>query len=262
MGGSQSARLLSASTGDDDASRCVVCIHEYDTHTGAAHTPLVLGQCGHTFCAHCVARIKGLDGSVKCPTCRAVSREDVIKKNNALVTLLEYMRPSDGTAGRQQQAGNATTTTTTAAAAAAGHVSSRVATTPHGARQTSSNGATLRQRQEGSSLSQQQPANSSSVGRRTGTSRYGYPYQVVEEGTGRRPKAGTLNLLKFDRIGWSDAFDGQSKAYDLLGVVRRVSGRAGWLDEALLSMKEGEVRNVTVPDEYAPYVELRLISIE
>ncbi|CEM38822.1 unnamed protein product [Vitrella brassicaformis CCMP3155] len=123
-------------------------------------------------------------------------------------------------------------------------------------------GATLRQRKEGSSSSQQQPANRSSVGRRTGTSRYGYPYQVVEEGTGRRPKAGTLNLLKFDRIGWSDAFDGQSKAYDLLGVVRRVSGRAGWLDEALLSMKEGEVRNVTVPDEYAPYVELRLISIE
>ncbi|CEM38818.1 unnamed protein product [Vitrella brassicaformis CCMP3155] len=261
MGGSQSARLLSASTGDDDASRCVVCIHEYDTHTGAAHTPLVLGQCGHTFCAHCVARIKGLDGSVKCPTCRAVSREDVIKKNNALVTLLEYMRPSDGTAGRQQQAGNATTTTTTAAAAAAGHVSSRVATTPHGARQTSSNGATLRQRQEGSSLSQQQPANSSSVGRRTGTSRYGYRYEVVQEGTGRVPTL--FDTVKIDRIAWDDGFDGQRKACDVHGEVIRVSGRGEWKREALLAMREGEIRRITAPPRYpARFRQLRLISIE
>ncbi|CEM38800.1 unnamed protein product [Vitrella brassicaformis CCMP3155] len=105
------------------------------------------------------------------------------------------------------------------------------------------------------------PTLQASVGRRTGTlPSSGYPYEVVQEGTGRVP---TINdRVKFDRAEWRDAFDGQNKAYDYRGAVYRVSDLYGWLRELFLSMREGEVRHIKVPDGPEPYRELRLISIE
>ena len=100
-----------------------------------------------------------------------------------------------------------------------------------------------------------------SVAPRSGTlPSYGFPFEVVEEGTGRVP---TLNdRVKFDYISWSDAFDGQNKAYDYRGLRDRVSDWADWLSEALLSMKVGEVRQIKLSATYVYYVQLRLISIE
>ncbi|CEM38744.1 unnamed protein product [Vitrella brassicaformis CCMP3155] len=123
-------------------------------------------------------------------------------------------------------------------------------------------GATLRQRQEGSSLSQQQTANSSSVGRRTGTlPSTGYRYEVIQEGAGRVP---TLNdRVKIDLIVWRYGFDGQRKAFENRGEVRRVSDLIDWLREPLLSMREGEIWRITAPPRYpARFRQLRLISIE
>ncbi|CEM38796.1 unnamed protein product [Vitrella brassicaformis CCMP3155] len=67
-------------------------------------------------------------------------------------------------------------------------------------------GATLRQRQEGSS----------SVANRNGNGFVRLPsgarHRVVQEGTGRVPKAS--DTVKFDIIAWKDAFDGRDKAFD------------------------------------------------
>ncbi|CEM38830.1 unnamed protein product [Vitrella brassicaformis CCMP3155] len=85
-------------------------------------------------------------------------------------------------------------------------------------------------------------------------------HKVVEEGTGRVP---TLNdRVKFDWIAWRDAFDGQNKAFDDRGWVIRVSDWAEWFREAMLSMREGEVRRIRLPDVDIRYRQLRLISIE
>ena len=75
----------------------------------------------------------------------------------------------------------------------------------------------------------------------------------------------TLNdRVKIDRIAWSDAFNGQDKDYDRRGVVVCVSDGVGWWREAMLSMREGEVRRIILPDGRSnfPYRLLRLISIE
>ncbi|CEM38829.1 unnamed protein product [Vitrella brassicaformis CCMP3155] len=105
------------------------------------------------------------------------------------------------------------------------------------------------------------PTPQASVAPRTGTLPSGYRYEVVQEGTGRAPTRD--DRVRFDEIGWRDAFDGRVKAYDDRGLVKRVSDLRGWLIEALLSMKEGEIRRITVPNGYyAPYRQLRLISIE
>ncbi|CEM38720.1 unnamed protein product [Vitrella brassicaformis CCMP3155] len=123
-------------------------------------------------------------------------------------------------------------------------------------------GATLRQRQEGSSLSQQQTANSSSVGRRTGTLPSGAQYEVVQEGTGRVPTPN--DRVKFDDIEWVDGFNGRDKFVDYRGRVDRVSDLFfAWEGDAVLSMREGETRQITLPPGYiARYIQLRLISIE
>mmetsp|Transcript_27438 Transcript_27438/g.78968 ORF Transcript_27438/g.78968 Transcript_27438/m.78968 type:complete len:151 (+) Transcript_27438:243-695(+) len=87
----------------------------------------------------------------------------------------------------------------------------------------------------------------------------GARYRIVTEGTGRVP---TLNdRVKYDRIWWGDAFDGRDKVYDDRGRVWRVYDRYYWLNEALLEMRVGEVRQITMPYG-APYRQLRLVSIE
>jgi len=88
----------------------------------------------------------------------------------------------------------------------------------------------------------------------------GARYRIVTEGTGRVP---TLNdTVKFYEIWWRDRFDGRDKRYDLRGAVYRVSDLYGWEREALLSMREGEVRQIIPPPGFVRYVELRLVSIE
>mmetsp|Transcript_17933 Transcript_17933/g.43124 ORF Transcript_17933/g.43124 Transcript_17933/m.43124 type:complete len:119 (-) Transcript_17933:525-881(-) len=89
----------------------------------------------------------------------------------------------------------------------------------------------------------------------------GARHRVVQEGTGRTP---TLNdTVKIDWVVWCDAFVGQDTALDFLGAVFSVSDLNEWEREALMSMREGEVRQIKVPDLYdPPYVQLRLISIE
>jgi len=85
-------------------------------------------------------------------------------------------------------------------------------------------------------------------------------HKVVQEGTGRVP---TLNdRIKHDQSTWRDGFEGQDKAYAERGEEWRVSDRSGWLREAWLSMREGEVRQIILPyDSYGTYNQLRLISI-
>ena len=84
---------------------------------------------------------------------------------------------------------------------------------------------------------------------------------MVQEGTGEVPTL--LDTVKIDRIQWRDAFDGQDKACDFRGLVESVSGRGQWKRDALLSMKEGEIRRITAPNRYpARYRQLHLISIE
>ena len=88
----------------------------------------------------------------------------------------------------------------------------------------------------------------------------------------------TLNdRIKFDQVCWLDAFDGQNKVYDLRGVVCPLSDwvtdcvrdipednpRVDYRRETLLSMRVGEVRRIKLPaDQYVPYYQLRLVSIE
>ncbi|CEM38808.1 unnamed protein product [Vitrella brassicaformis CCMP3155] len=85
-------------------------------------------------------------------------------------------------------------------------------------------------------------------------------HKVVQEGTGRVPTA--TDRVKYNHISWSDAFDGQNKAYEERGRVNRVSDWVLWEREALLSMPEGEVRQIIVPATHGAYVQLHLISIE
>jgi len=90
----------------------------------------------------------------------------------------------------------------------------------------------------------------------------GARYRIVTEGTGRVP---TLNdRVKYDCIAWRDAFDGQDKFYDLRGAVRCVSDfLTGVVREAVLSMREGEVRQIITSTGYADrYHQLHLVSIE
>ncbi|CEM38754.1 unnamed protein product [Vitrella brassicaformis CCMP3155] len=119
-------------------------------------------------------------------------------------------------------------------------------------------GATLRQRQEGSSSAPNSNGDGFSV------SPLGNRYRIVTEGTGRVP---TLNdRVKVDDIWWRDAFDSQNNAFfDRRGKVWLASDWVGCLREAMLSMREGETRQVIIPadDRYYPrYVQLRLVSIE
>ena len=91
---------------------------------------------------------------------------------------------------------------------------------------------------------------------------------MVEEGTGRVPRAS--DHVTFDRVEWRDGFDGRDKVYDGRRQVCRVSDLFGWCREAMLSMREGETRQIKAPDiRYygglptydPPYIELRLVSI-
>jgi len=94
---------------------------------------------------------------------------------------------------------------------------------------------------------------------RTGTLPSGEQYEVVEEGTGRVPKAN--DTVKYDWIWWRHAFEGLDKADHCRGAVRRVSDLYGWERGAMLSMREGETRQIILPDGVS-HVQLRLISIE
>ncbi|CEM38803.1 unnamed protein product [Vitrella brassicaformis CCMP3155] len=86
-------------------------------------------------------------------------------------------------------------------------------------------------------------------------------HKVLALGTGRVPKA--TDRVKFDHVGWADAFDGQDKVIDKRGAVSSVSDRGEWLREALLSMRVGEVRRIITPPGWlVRYVEVRLVSIE
>ncbi|CEM38786.1 unnamed protein product [Vitrella brassicaformis CCMP3155] len=94
----------------------------------------------------------------------------------------------------------------------------------------------------------------------------GLRYRIVTPGTGRAP---TLNdTVEYDYIGWYDAFDGRDKACDRRGLVIRVSDRGALFREAMLPMREGEVRQIILPIESdgpryrtTRYRQLRLIRI-
>ncbi|CEM32327.1 unnamed protein product [Vitrella brassicaformis CCMP3155] len=85
-------------------------------------------------------------------------------------------------------------------------------------------------------------------------------HKVVRQGSGRVPTAN--DTVKFDEIGWFDDFHGQEKAFDDRGFEWRVSDLADWWREAILSMREGEVRQIIRPARYSVrYLQLRLIGI-
>ncbi|CEM05786.1 unnamed protein product [Vitrella brassicaformis CCMP3155] len=85
-------------------------------------------------------------------------------------------------------------------------------------------------------------------------------HKVVRQGSGRAPTAN--DRVKYDVIEWRDGFDGQFIYYDHRGVVARVSDERDWWREAVLSMREGEIRQIKVPDGYRGwYRQLRLIGI-
>ncbi|CEM05759.1 unnamed protein product [Vitrella brassicaformis CCMP3155] len=89
----------------------------------------------------------------------------------------------------------------------------------------------------------------------------GARYRIVTEGTGRVPTANDRVKAEWDV--WRDRSDGQDKAYDFRGLVCPVSRLNEWRREAVLSMREGEVRQIIEPDGFfGRYVELRLVSIE
>ncbi|CEM38748.1 unnamed protein product [Vitrella brassicaformis CCMP3155] len=123
--------------------------------------------------------------------------------------------------------------------------------TAGGAIGSNGGGAALRQRQESSSAA-------SSNGDGFVRLPSGARHRVVQEGTGRVPTAN--NRVKYDEIGWFDAFDGQVKYIDERGRVGRVSNLPDWLREAMLSMREGETRQIIGRAGY--YHQLRLVSIE
>jgi len=114
-----------------------------------------------------------------------------------------------------------------------------------------------------SGTQQQQSANTTAAQRASNIDGFtvtplGVRYRIVTEGTG------ICARFKFDWVGWRDAFDGRDKLIDQRGEVWRVSDRPEWLREALLSMNEGEVRQIIVPARYEfflRYVQLRLVSI-
>jgi len=88
----------------------------------------------------------------------------------------------------------------------------------------------------------------------------GVRHRIVTYSRGRVP---TLNRrVKFDYVGWYDAFNGRDKCFGRAGWVSRVSDWGGWFREALLSMRVGEVRRIIAPAEFsAPYTQVPLVSI-
>jgi len=88
----------------------------------------------------------------------------------------------------------------------------------------------------------------------------GVRYRITREGTGRVP---TLDQrVKYDFAIVEDEsaqFDGGDEADELNGAVIRLSAVRDWFDEALLSMRDGEVRHII--DPHGGYVQLRLIGI-
>jgi len=116
-----------------------------------------------------------------------------------------------------------------------------------------------------SGTQQQQSANTTAAQRASNIDGFtvtplGVRYRIVTEGTGRWPT--DTDRIKYDRIGWRDAFDGRDKVCEDRGAVWRVSSTGWWLREAMLSMREGEVRQIIVPAIYAVcYFQLRLIRI-
>jgi len=101
----------------------------------------------------------------------------------------------------------------------------------------------------------------SQMSRHRRRSPYGYRYEVVQEGYGRVPTRN--DAVKIDEIWCRDAFDGQDKFIDRRGYVSPVGARDGWARAAVLSMREGEVRQIILPPGYsAPFYQMRLISIE
>jgi len=266
-------------------AQCGVCFEDYH-HEDTDRQPQVLSRCGHSFCAACV---RGLirnhphdRRAAVCPICKHANQPTNHCAHNCVCAFLSIRRETSQSDVHinydlrdiVQQLRTAT------AAAPAPAPSNTTHSTPPAVPPTGQEAPlTARQRQEAADYalalqlsneindtdppSNQTPfiGGGAPLRRRTGTlPSSGYPYEVVQEGTGRVP---TLNdTVKFYEIWWRDRFDGRDKRYDLRGAVYRVSDLYGWLRELFLSMREGEVRHIKVPDGPEPYRELRLISIE
>ncbi|CEM02272.1 unnamed protein product [Vitrella brassicaformis CCMP3155] len=97
-----------------------------------------------------------------------------------------------------------------------------------------------------------------SVSRCSGTLPCGVPYEVVREGSGRTPTA--FERVTYDDIAWTDRFEGNRIAWRNSGAECRVSDWSEWMREALLEMREGEVRRVN-DDRYGRFVQLQLVRI-
>ncbi|CEM05778.1 unnamed protein product [Vitrella brassicaformis CCMP3155] len=86
--------------------------------------------------------------------------------------------------------------------------------------------------------------------------------KVVRQGTGSVP---TLNdTVKYDWISWSNGFDTNDDFYKVYGLEYRLSDFGnGWLREGLLSMREGEVRQIILSDNkrIEGYEQLQLVCI-
>ncbi|CAL4085509.1 unnamed protein product, partial [Meganyctiphanes norvegica] len=66
-GGSKKLASLKMSAGLNEDLSCVICSEVYEETT---HEPVLLPQCGHSFCRPCLLRLEVTNSSFMCPTCR------------------------------------------------------------------------------------------------------------------------------------------------------------------------------------------------
>jgi hypothetical protein len=66
---------------------CGICYHPFDS---AAHKPLILGGCGHTYCAACVGQLAGR----QCPGCRVHFSQHMV--NWQLLEVIEAQQQQQG----------------------------------------------------------------------------------------------------------------------------------------------------------------------
>lgn len=68
-----------------DSLDCEICRESYDTEIHEAQQL----PCFHTFCKSCVGK---LQSPIVCPTCRAVTRRNAIKRNFALMAVVDELK--------------------------------------------------------------------------------------------------------------------------------------------------------------------------
>lgn len=64
---------------------CQICYENFLPTTTGSQAPILLTNCGHTFCRSCIGSIKQEKGSLQCPYCKKPSVES---PNYSLIDLI------------------------------------------------------------------------------------------------------------------------------------------------------------------------------